>query len=112
MSRELKRTNPDRLKLENQCISAIAFGRNMNNDNRNDNRNGSENDEEDSQTTATTETNSSLGHNSSDDPLRSPLWILVINIVAMEMLRSKLPPGMFCFNVYTFWCILVHFGTF
>ena len=30
----------------------------------------------------------------SDDPLRSPLWILVVNIVAMEMLRSKLPPGM------------------
>ena len=31
----------------------------------------------------------------SDDPLRSPLWILVVNIVAMEMLRSKLPPGMY-----------------
>ena len=26
MSRELKRSSPDRLKLENQCISAIAFG--------------------------------------------------------------------------------------
>ena len=71
MSRELKRANPDRLKLENQCISAIAFGGN----------NELEDDLE------------STDNNSSNDPLRSPLWIIVINIVAMEMLRSKLPPG-------------------
>ena len=71
MSRELKRANPDRLKLENQCISAIAFGGNNEEDHDLD----------------------STDNNSSNDPLRSPLWIIVINIVAMEMLRSKLPPG-------------------
>jgi len=70
MSRELKRANPDRLKLENQCISAIAFG------------GMSEDDLEDADDSTV-----------STDPLRSPLWIIVINIVAMEMLRSKLPPG-------------------
>lgn len=76
MSRELKRSAPpDRLKLENQCISAIAFG-GMGDD-----------DDEDNPPIP--------GHESltRDDPLRAPLWILVINIVAMEMLRSKLPPG-------------------
>jgi len=89
MSRELKRSNPDRVKLENQCISAIAFGGSEVRTPEND-------DEDDTTTTVTTETNSSLGpttNNNSDDPLRAPLWILVINIVAMEMLRSKLPPG-------------------
>jgi len=73
MSRELKRSSPDRLKLENQCISAIAFG-----------NSDPEEDEGDNDNSTKTE---------SDDPLRSPLWILVVNIVAMEMLRSKLPPG-------------------
>jgi len=72
MSRELKRSSPDRLKLENQCISAIAFG-------SSDVEEG-EGDDNSNETV-------------SDDPLRSPLWILVVNIVAMEMLRSKLPPG-------------------
>ena len=72
LSRELKRSNPDRLKLENQCISAIAFG-------------AADEDEDDV---------SEEGVVSRDDPLRCPLWIIVINIVAMEMLRSKLPPGM------------------
>ena len=73
MSRELKRSSPDRLKLENQCISAIAFG-------------SADVENETSENDNSTET-------VSDDPLRSPLWILVVNIVAMEMLRSKLPPG-------------------
>jgi len=73
MSRELKRSSPDRLKLENQCISAIAFG-------------SSDTEEEEEEHDNSTKTDS-------DDPLRSPLWILVVNIVAMEMLRSKLPPG-------------------
>jgi hypothetical protein len=69
LSRELKRSNPDRLKLESQCISAIAFG-------------ADDMDDEDTDGLIR------------DDPLRCPLWIIVINIVAMEMLRSKLPPGM------------------
>jgi hypothetical protein len=73
MSREMKRSNPDRYKLENQCISAIAFGAD-DDDNLNDG------------------TNDVL---TSDDPLHCPIWIIVINIVAMEMLRSKLPPGKF-----------------
>merc|ERR1712156_966894 len=51
MSRELKRANPDRLKLENQCISAIAFG-GMSEDDL---------EEADDSTVST-------------DPLRSPLW--------------------------------------
>ena len=78
MSRELKRSNPDRIKLENQCISAIAFG-------------GFDMDE----TSSGSDGSSSMPNESlnRDDPLRAPLWILVINIVAMEMLRSKLPPG-------------------
>ena len=71
LSRELKRSNPDRLKLESQCISAIAFG-------------ADDMDDEDTDGLIR------------DDPLRCPLWIIVINIVAMEMLRSKLPPGNNC----------------
>ena len=39
----------------------------------------------------------SFGNQASDasdpDLLDCPIWILVINIVAMEMLRAKLPPG-------------------
>ncbi len=30
------------------------------------------------------------------DILDWPIWILCINIVAIEMLRSKLPPGLYC----------------
>ena len=28
------------------------------------------------------------------DMLDSPCWIMLINIVAMDMLKSKIPPGM------------------
>ena len=58
--------------MESQCISAIAFG-------------AADEDEDDI---------SEEGVVSRDDPLQCPIWIIVINIVAMEMLRSKLPPGM------------------
>ena len=65
MNRELKRPFPDRHKLESQCISAISFG-------------------------------SSNGPMSSDgssgNVLNVPIWIMAVNIVAMEMLRTKLPP--------------------
>lgn len=27
--------------------------------------------------------------------LDCPIWVLIINVVAMDMLKSKLPPGMF-----------------
>lgn len=57
VNREMKRTYPDRRKLENQCISAIAFVRNE------------------------------------QELLDSPIWIMLINIVALEMLRVKLPAG-------------------
>lgn len=30
---------------------------------------------------------------SENDLLDCPIWILIINIVAMDMLKSKLPPG-------------------
>lgn len=31
-----------------------------------------------------------------NDVLDCPIWILVINVVAMDMLKSKLPPGGLC----------------
>ena len=65
MNRELKRPFPDRHKLESQCISAISFGA----------------------------SNSSTGSDSSTgNVLNVPIWIMAVNIVAMEMLRTKLPP--------------------
>ncbi len=70
LSRELKRPYPDRRKLEAQCISTVAFGGSSNS---NSNNNSSSSDEE-------------------DELLFCPIWILCINIVAIEMLRSKLPP--------------------
>ena len=30
--------------------------------------------------------------------LDSPIWVLIINIVALEMLKAKLPQGMFLFS--------------
>jgi len=65
VNREMKRTYPDRRKLESQCISAIAFVRNE------------------------------------QELLDSPIWIMLINIVALEMLRVKLPAGKV--NLYKYW---------
>lgn len=31
-----------------------------------------------------------------NDILECPIWILIVNVVAMDMLKSKLPPGKFC----------------
>lgn len=31
---------------------------------------------------------------SENDLLDCPIWILIVNVVAMDMLKSKLPPGM------------------
>lgn len=74
LTRELKRSSlPDRFKLENQCISAISFG-STDDDDLDNNSDGLRSSGDDG-----------------DDPLRCPIWIIVINIVAMEMLRSKLP---------------------
>merc|ERR1712045_566005 len=56
ISREMKRSYPDRRRLEYQCISAIAFVRNDAN------------------------------------ILECPCWIMLINVVAMDMLKSKMPP--------------------
>lgn len=55
VNRELRRTNPDRLRLESQCVTAISFVKNE------------------------------------PELLDSPIWILIINIVALEMLKAKLP---------------------
>lgn len=30
---------------------------------------------------------------SESDVLECPIWIMIINVVAMDMLKSKLPPG-------------------
>lgn len=32
---------------------------------------------------------------SDSDLLDCPIWVLIINVVAMDMLKSKLPPGKF-----------------
>ena len=74
VNRELKRQYPDRRKLESQCISLVSFG------------------------------------TSSSDILDCPIWVsrsicclptksnnipkvLMVNVVAMEMLRTKIPPS-------------------
>ena len=62
ISREMKRSYPDRRRLEYQCISAIAFVRNEGN------------------------------------ILECPCWIMLINVVAMDMLKSKMPPGTISFK--------------
>lgn len=52
---ELKRAYPNRRRLENQCLSAIAFVKNE------------------------------------QDLLKCPLWMLVVNLVAIDMLKSQIP---------------------
>lgn len=32
---------------------------------------------------------------SENDILDCPIWVLIVNVVAMDMLKSKLPPGMY-----------------
>lgn len=32
---------------------------------------------------------------SENDILDCPMWVLIVNVVAMDMLKSKLPPGEF-----------------
>lgn len=56
VNRELRRSYPDRRRLETQCLSAISFVK------------------------------------SENDLLECPIWVLIINVVAMDMLKSKLPP--------------------
>lgn len=56
LKRELRRAYPDRKRLENQCLSAVAFVKNE------------------------------------EELLDCPIWILIINVVAIEMLKAKLPP--------------------
>jgi len=55
VNRELRRANPDRTRLEQQCVTAISFVKNE------------------------------------PELLDSPIWVIVINIVALEMLKAKLP---------------------
>jgi hypothetical protein len=58
VNRELKRSRPDRKRLECQCVSAVAFVKNE------------------------------------PELLDSPIWIMLINVVALEMLKAKMPaPG-------------------
>lgn len=57
INRELRRTNPDRTRLEAQCVTPISFVKNE------------------------------------PELLDSPIWVLIINIVALEMLKAKFPPG-------------------
>jgi len=55
VNRELRRSNPDRVRLESQCVTAVSFVKNE------------------------------------PELLDSPIWIIIINIVALEMLKAKLP---------------------
>ncbi|XP_037081965.1 uncharacterized protein LOC119102625 isoform X2 [Pollicipes pollicipes] len=57
VNRELKRQYPDRTRLENQCMTSLAFVKN------------------------------------DDDLLNCPCWVLIINIVALDMLKGKLMPA-------------------
>lgn len=63
VNRELRRSYPDRRRLETQCLSAISFVK------------------------------------TDSDLLDCPIWVLIINVVAMDMLKSKLPPGKFLFSI-------------
>lgn len=36
---------------------------------------------------------------SENDILDCPIWVLIVNVVAMDMLKSKLPPGRFLFQL-------------
>ncbi|XP_076260183.1 uncharacterized protein LOC143196405 isoform X1 [Rhynchophorus ferrugineus] len=55
VANELKRSYPNRRRLENQCISSIVFVKNE------------------------------------TEQLKCPIWMLVINMVAIEMLKSQIP---------------------
>jgi hypothetical protein len=33
-----------------------------------------------------------------NDVLECPIWVMIINVVAMDMLKSKLPPGEFNYD--------------
>ncbi|XP_050293702.1 myb-like protein Q [Anthonomus grandis grandis] len=52
---ELKRAYPNRRRLENQCLSAIAFVKNE------------------------------------TEMLKNPIWMIIINMVAIDMLKSQIP---------------------
>lgn len=39
---------------------------------------------------------------SEGDLLECPIWVLIINVVAMDMLKSKLPPGKNFYNYFSF----------
>lgn len=45
-----------------------------------------------------------------NDILECPIWVMIVNVVAMDMLKSKLPPGiiiLFFYNLFNFFIILV-----
>lgn len=47
---------------------------------------------------------------SENDILECPIWVLIVNVVAMDMLKSKLPPGeLTCkcapVHVYIYMCV-------
>ncbi|XP_058803640.1 uncharacterized protein LOC131671312 isoform X2 [Phymastichus coffea] len=56
LSRETRRSYPDRRRLETQCLSAVVFVR------------------------------------TEADILQCPVWVLIVNVVGLDMLKSKLPP--------------------
>lgn len=47
---------------------------------------------------------------SEGDLLECPIWVLVINVVAMDMLKSKLPPGMCDCISCKHLCLIYSFG--
>jgi len=65
ISKELRSAYPDRKRLENQCISVIAFVKDA------------------------------------SDVLDLPVWCMIINIVALDMLKSRLPPSKCFYMIIT-----------
>lgn len=53
---------------------------------------------------------------SETDTLDCPIWVLIVNVVAMDMLKSKLPPGKQIYVLYIvsllYTNIIIFWGTF
>lgn len=47
---------------------------------------------------------------SENDILDCPIWIMIVNVVAMDLLKSKLPPGIsYTFSTFFDGCPIVFF---
>ena len=72
IAKEMSKTYPDRRKLEMQCFTNIVFGEKM---------------------TSETAGERGRGDPAEGDHLELGCWIMLINIVALHMLKSHFPSG-------------------